>query len=152
MKLPQRLEYALRKLYNAFHNGTLNPEYCTKCAVGNICDNLDFWTHLTDVHGSVKLNYVGMVNQNFGKRFFGYTPLELLQIEAKFLKGCGYILPLDGSNKKPQNPKNKTVLFNGLTEVIAFLCELDNIENVMNYSKLFEIENNKPKYLIDSVL
>jgi hypothetical protein len=152
MTLPPRLEIALSKLYNAFHNDTLHPEYCTKCAVGNICDNLEFWTHLTDAHGSVKLNYVGLVNQNFGKRFFGYTPLELLHIEAAFLKGCGYELPLNGQNKKPENPKDKSILFEGLCATVKFLCQLDSIPNVMDYSKLFEMENDKPRYQLHEIL
>jgi hypothetical protein len=152
MKLTPRLENALRKLYSAFHANELHPEYCTKCAVGNICDNLDFWQHLTDSHGAVELNYVGMVNQKFGKRYFGYTPLELLQIEASFLKGCGYVLPMNGKNKKPKNPKNKAVLFNGLCETIQFLCRLDNIPNVMEFSKLFEIEKDKPRYQFEEIV
>ncbi|WP_452223280.1 Na(+)-translocating NADH-quinone reductase subunit F [Lacinutrix chionoecetis] len=151
MKLPQRLELALSKLYSAFHNNELHPERCTQCAVGNICDNNESWQHLTDYHGSVKLNYVGLVNQNFNRRINGYTPLELLQIEAHFLKGCGYVLPLDGKNKKPENPKDKSVLFNGLTKAVEFLCQLDNIPDVMNYSKLFEFENDKPKYSLHSI-
>jgi len=149
MKTSNRLEQALTKLYTAFHNNQLNPEVCTKCAVGNICDNLDFWKHLTDCHGSIKLNYVGLVNQNFGRKFYGYTPLELLQIEAEFLKGCGFELPLNGKNKKPENPKDKAVLFNGLCEVVTFLCALDNVPNVMDYTKLFEYENEKPIYSLN---
>ena len=152
MELPLRLEYAIRKLYTAFHENKLHPEYCTKCAVGNICDNLDFWQHITDSHGAVELNYVGLVNQKFGKRFYGYTPLELLQIEAAFLRGCGYELPIKAGNKKPKNPTHKNILFNGLCSTIAFLCQLDNIPNVMEYSKLFEVEKNKPRYQLNEVL
>ncbi|RZV61482.1 MAG: Na(+)-translocating NADH-quinone reductase subunit F, partial [Flavobacteriaceae bacterium] len=33
---------------------------------------------------------------------------------------------------------DKDVLFKGLSAVIAYLCELDGVENVMGYSKLFE--------------
>ena len=146
MKTPPRLENALRKLYKAFHEGMLHPECCKQCAVGNILDNTDTWKHLTDLHGSLKLNYVGMVNQNFGKKFNGYTPLELLQIEAEFLKGCGYTLPLNGNGKKPQTPTDKEILFNGLNKTVEFLCELDGVENVMDYSKLFEFKNDVPKY------
>lgn len=152
MTLSPRLEHALSKLYNAYHNNTLNPEYCTKCAVGNICNNLEFWQHLTDAHGSIKLNYVGLVNQNFGKRFFGYTPLELLNIEAEFLKGCGYELPINGTNRKPKDPKNKSILFNGLFATIAYLCQLDKVTNVMDYSKLFETKNDKPRYKLSDIL
>jgi len=151
MKLPRRLELAITKLYKAFHDNKLHPERCTQCAVGNICDNNDAWQHLTDCHGSVVLNYVGLVNQNFNKKFYGYSPLELLQTEAQFLKGCGYVLPLDGKNKKPINPRDKTILFNGLCETIKYLCALDNVPNVMDYTKLFEYENEKPKYNIQSI-
>lgn len=84
-----------------------------------------------------------MVNQNFGRRFNGYTPLELLQIEVEFLKGCGYELPLGRSKSKPLNPTEKEVLFNGLCKVVEFLCQLDGVENVMNYSKLFEFKQSK---------
>lgn len=146
MKTSDRFEIALQKLYTAFHNNELHPECCIQCAVGNILDNTDNWKHLTDIHGSVKLNYVGRVHQNLGRTFNGYTPLELLQIEWEFLKGCGYKGPLDGKYKKPANPANKDILFNGLCRVVAFLCKLEGTTNVMDYSKLFEFENDQPKY------
>lgn len=41
MKTSKRLEQALTKLYNAYHNKQLNPEDCAACAVGNILDNHD---------------------------------------------------------------------------------------------------------------
>ena len=135
----KRFEQAIRKLYEAFHNDELYPECCKQCAVGNILDKTDSWKHFSDFHGSTKLNYVGLVNQNFGKRFNGYTPLELLQVEKLFLEACGYILPLNHQNIKPENPTDKDVLFKGLSAVIAYLCELDGIKNVMDYSRLFEV-------------
>lgn len=149
MKTSNRLDSAIKKLYNAFHNNQLHPECCQQCAVGNILDNKDSWKHLSDEHGSLKLNYVGIVNQNFGKRFNGYTPAELLQIEATFLKGCGYSLPLNHRGIKPHNPQDKDVLFNGLCETVAFLCQLDNVSNVMDYSRLFEFENDRPKFQLE---
>ena len=63
---------------------------CKHCAVGNILDNMDIWKHLSNYHGSLELNYVGKVHQTLGRKFNGYSPLELLQIEATFLKACGY--------------------------------------------------------------
>jgi len=138
MSTSPRLDNALKKLYKAFHENTLHPECCKQCAVGNILDNTDSWKHLSDLHGSVVLNYIGLVNQNFGKRFNGYTPLELLQIEAEFLKGCGYTLPLNRKGKKPQNPTDNDTLFNGLCKTVEFLCKLDGIENVMDHSRLLE--------------
>ena len=92
MQLPYRLEQALEKIYTAFYHDELNPEDCWHCAVGNICDNVDAWKHFTDIHGSVKLNYLGRLHETLGKRINGYSPIELLSIEASFLKGCGYSL------------------------------------------------------------
>ncbi|TVZ57754.1 hypothetical protein NA63_0241 [Flavobacteriaceae bacterium MAR_2010_105] len=143
METTKRLDNALRKLYKAFHDGSLHPECCKQCAVGNILDNTDAWKHLSDSHGSVILNYVGLVNQNFGRRFNGYTPLELLKIEAEFLKGCGYTLPLNQNGKNPQTPTAKETLFYGLCKTVEFLCKLDGIDNVMEYSKLLDLK--KPK-------
>ncbi len=143
MKTSYRLEQAISKLYKAFHSNELNPECCFQCAVGNILDNKDIWKNLSDQHGSLQLNYVGLVNQNFGRKFNGYTPLELLNIEAKFLKGCGYSIPLNRLGTKPKNPRDKDILFNGLCETIAFLCALDGVDNVMAYYELFELGMNQ---------
>ncbi|MCK7590186.1 Na(+)-translocating NADH-quinone reductase subunit F [Subsaxibacter sp. CAU 1640] len=146
MNTSKRFDSAIKKLYNAFHNNQLHPECCQQCAVGNILDNKDSWKHLSDEHGSLKLNYVGLVNQNFGKKFNGYSPLELLKIEASFLKGCGYSLPLNHKGSKPENPDDKDVLFNGLCKAIKVLCDLDNISNVMDYSKMFKQKSTSVKF------
>lgn len=143
-----RFDIAITKLYNAFHNNTLNPECCKQCAVGNILDNTDSWKHLSDNHGAIELNYVGKVHETLGRKFNGYSPIELLKIEATFLKACGYTVPLHHKNNKPQNTKNKDVLFTGLVAVITFLCQLDNVANIMDYTKLFEFDDNKPKYAL----
>ncbi|WP_417237029.1 Na(+)-translocating NADH-quinone reductase subunit F [Bizionia paragorgiae] len=146
MKTSKRLEHAITKLYNAFHNNQLHPDCCIQCAVGNICDHTDTWKLLTIGHGSLQLSYLGTLNQNFGRKIFGYTPLELLQIEAEFLKGCGYSLPITKTSSRPKNPKDKALQFNGLCRVVALLCKFDNVPNVMEISKLFEVEHNSPKY------
>lgn len=152
MKTSQRLERAIQKLYTAFHNNSLNPECCNHCAVGNICDNRDSWRHLSDNHGSTELNYVGIVNEKFGKKIGGYSPKELITIEAVFLKGCGYTLPLNHKSKRPENPTSKDTLFNGLCSVIEYLCQLDGVDNVMDYSKLFELDNGLPIKRLEAVL
>lgn len=147
MKTTQRFEQAVAKLYQAFHQGTLNPESCTQCAVGNILDNKDFWKHLSDSHGSMKLNYVGLVNQNLGKRFNGYAPIELLQIEKAFLKACGYNLPLNFNRSMNEKP-NKDTLFKGLEAVVSQLCTFDNLPNMMDCSRLFHYE--RPKNILEN--
>ena len=126
MHASARFENAINKLYKAFHNNTLNPEDCKQCAVGNILDNTDSWKHLSDIHGSLRLNYIGLVHQNFGRKFNGYSPIQLLNIESEFLKGCGYVGPLNGKCKKPKNPLDKDTLFNGLYFVVSYLCKIDN--------------------------
>ena len=151
MDTSKRLDQAINKLYLAFHNNTLHPECCKNCAVGNILDNRDSWKHLSDSHGSLRLNYVGMVHQNFGRKFNGYSPMELLQIEAVFLSGCGYVLPLNQNNARPKNPTDNEVLFQGLSDTIAFLCKLDGVENIMDHSKLFEFKEEKSPYTISEV-
>ncbi|NHN26922.1 Na(+)-translocating NADH-quinone reductase subunit F [Flavobacterium jejuense] len=139
METTKRFTAAIHKLYNAFHNNTLNPLCCNQCAVGNILDNKDFWKHLSNYNGSLQLNYVGLVNQNLGKRFNGYTPIELLQIEMVFLKACEFQLPLHRSNSS-KKIITKDILFKGLEAVVSKLCELDRIPNVMDCSVLFEYE------------
>lgn len=150
MYTPIRLEKAITKLYIAFHNNTLHPECCKSCAVGNILDNTEAWKHLSDSHGSIVLNYVGKVHQGLGRKFCGYSPQELLHIEAVFLNACGYSLPLVYKGMKPSDPTDKDVLFQGLSETIAFLCRLDDVTNVMEYSKLFEFrDNHAPVYELE---
>lgn len=151
MHTPKRLEEALIKLYNAFHNNELNPECCSACAVGNILDNHDSWKHLSDTHGSLELSYVGRIHQQLGRTFNGYTPLELLQMEKVFLEACGFKTPLCHYDPKPRNPRSKETLFRGLSAVVAFLCKLDGIANVMDYSKIFMYDKENPVYKFDVI-
>lgn len=137
MKTTFRFDSAINKLYNAFHNKTLNPENCKQCAVGNILNKKDFWQHLTDKHGTTNLNYLGVLHQNLGRKFNGYTPIELLQIESAFLKGCGYYFTNQNRLHKPDRITDNN-LFNGLCQVVSELCRLDGVIDVMDCSVLFK--------------
>jgi len=137
IKLTKRLEEAIKKLYLAYTNNTLDPECACHCAAGNICNNNENWKYFTDFHGSAQLNYIGRIHQSFGRNFNGYLPLELLRVEAAFLKGCGYELPYHYKNRKPKNSKDRDIQFNGLYAAISYLCDLDGIENVMDIMKYF---------------
>ena len=75
----------------------------------------------------------------------GYSPSELLTIEAVFLRGCGYSLPFRRSERKV-DPRDKEAQFNGLCAVVEYLCALDGVNNVMDVSRLFEYENDRPVY------
>lgn len=148
MKTSKRFDRAIEKLYQAFHNNTLNPDCCMQCAVGNICDNTGTWRYLTPAHGSTELTYLGELNESFGRRIAGYKPSELLQIEAVFLRAMGYELPITYRSKKPKNPESKELLFQGLSATVGFLCTLEGISDVMDCTVLFDFEPSKA----DSVL
>lgn len=138
MKYSKRFENAIGKLYTAFHSDTLHPECCKQCAVGNILDGRDPWRHFSDFHGSLQLNYVGQVHEMLGRRYQGYLPSELLQIEQAFLEGCGYALPYSFENFRPQHTEKKDILFDGLTAAVEQLCSLDQVPSVLDCSKLFD--------------
>ncbi|TYB79263.1 Na(+)-translocating NADH-quinone reductase subunit F [Bizionia myxarmorum] len=139
MKNSFRFNQSIEKLYSAFHNNTLNPEDCKQCAVGNIVDNNDLWKHLTDNHGTEKLNYLGSLHQRLGRRFNGYSPLELLQIERSFLIGCGYKITKNNRLLKPEILDNNS-LFHGLCSVVIQLCKLDGVKDVMDCTALFNFK------------
>ena len=75
---------------------------------------------------------------------------ELLQIEYTFLKAIGYQLPLHHLHKRPENPKDKNLLFEGLSAVVTFLCELDNQKDIMDCSVLFQY--TKKSDLVESIV
>lgn len=149
MKTTKRFEAAVSKLYTAFHNGTLNSNDCTMCAVGNICNKNPIWSFLVSHHGSGIVNNnksnAGLIIAEMAIKHTGYSPEEIVTIEKVFLEGT------DFSNKAylPLFIETKEEQFQGLCDVIEYLCKLDNIPNVMDYTKLFEIENDEPKYQLN---
>jgi hypothetical protein len=80
--------------------------------------------------------------------------LELLKIEAEFLLGCGYSLPIDRSHKNTEVVISKEILFQGLSKVVSFLCVLDRIPDIMDCSQLFDfgIEEDKENMNCASVI
>ena len=138
MKMSKRFDSAVNKLYTAFHGGTLQPECCKQCAVGNIMDNTDSWKHLTQQHGGLQLSYVGTVHERLGRRFNGYLPSELLQLEAEFLKGCGYKLPYHHKNQSQNIKISQDMLFEGLCSCVTYLSRLEGISDALDYSALFQ--------------
>ena len=141
MKTTKRFEKAISKLYYAFHEGTLDAMDCEACAVGNILG-----------HGDWGSNYIpeeGMWNGPIRKYFYqtsiknnsGYSLKELGEVERRFLNVSmknGKYIEWNRYNRK------KEIQFKGLCAVVEYLCELDNIPNIMDYTFLFETENNKP--------
>lgn len=146
MKNTPRFEAAVPKLYNAFHEDRLNAYSCTACAVGNICNNIADWS-LNLCYNDYRLIIEPSLKESDFNGLFssesvinsGYSLYELSKIEAIFLNKHRCIDLL----VKEQVIEAQ---FNGLCAVVEYLCELDNIPNVMDYTKLFETENDKPKY------
>ena len=126
-------------MYTAFYKGELNPEDCRHCAVGNICDNYDSWKYFTDVHGSMRLNYLGILNENLGRRINGYSPSELIITEAVFLKACGYTLTKSKKLLKPAEVITSEMMFKGLDAAVAYLCKLDGLQHVMDHYKKLDL-------------
>ena len=146
MKTSKRFDNAVTKLYNAFHNGELNSMSCSRCAVGNICDNKTEWNRVTG--STLRLeNYVGDVKEIIDKT--GYSPQELSNIEALFMFGSAdrktrseWADVLNGSiDFYSVKMTKKEAQFKGLCAVVEYLCELDNIPNLMDYTSLFEYDD-----------
>lgn len=132
MKLPIRLENAIKKLYTAFHNGELDSFDCQHCAVGSICGN-GSWSN-----ARFTVKSIWDYNDSLAKKAIkhtGYNLSHLEVVEKMFVKLVPFELKFD-----------KETQFKGLCAIVEYLCELDNIPNVMDYTKLFETENDKPKY------
>jgi hypothetical protein len=150
MKTTKRFENAVMKLYKAFHENRLNATDCTACAVGNICDNSDDWKNnfghalcLDYNNGLIlKLEEYPKTKTAYFKN--GYNQDELHNVEKVFLN---YWLNKPHSSGKT----DKDLQFKGLCAVVEYLAELDNIPNPMDYSRLFETQNDKPIYELKEV-
>lgn len=144
-ELPKRFTEAVTKLYNAFHNDQLSYGSCSRCVVGNIVGS-NAWTSVISC-GNTNLNdfefaYNLKLRHEDKKRFklglieisnTGYSPEELYKIEVIFWEAIEEI-------------EDKETQFIGLYNIIKYLCELDNIPNIIDYTSLFETnEKSEPK-------
>lgn len=141
MKHSERFTNAVTKLYNAFHENRLDAGRCEACAVGNICDNNQLWAGMvishTDGRYDLKKGDTMPVIKNTG-----YSAFELAKIEQIFLKSTGY---------KSRVHNKKENQFKGLFAVIEYLCELEGIPNIMDYTCLFETADDQPKHQLQEV-
>lgn len=160
MRTTERFEKAVAKLYQAFHDGTLDAVDCKKCAVGNMCGGESYWTEIRSL-GQGANNVPDVLIERL-KKETGYSQRELIDIEYVFMHGYEFYSKKVSIYKKEirahigRFQSDKSILkqqqFYALCAVIEYLCELDNIPNPMDYSKLFETENDKAKYELESVL
>jgi hypothetical protein len=149
MKTTERFEKAVSKLYNAFHQNRLNAYNCSACAVGNICGGNE-WVETEVMYSRDLVSLEGIKNFVDTPNILNtnYSALELAQVENLFMfgsrleYGCKDIFT--SSDKKERQ-------FQGLCSVVEYLSELDNIPNPMDYSKLFETENESAKYQLTEI-
>jgi hypothetical protein len=107
-----RFENAAVKLYNAFNKGELNAMDTCACAVGNLCNNQDFWT---GTHSKpIKT-----------KKVTGYNIEEIDNIENLFMFGVRDINKKGLWDARFMTKENQ---YDALMAVLNYLAELDNIE------------------------
>ena len=147
MKTTERFDNAVSKLYTAYHENKLNAFDSCGCAVGNLMNNKGTWIQTR------KAGCLGVVApdieiyKNFVKEIetvSGYSHQEILNVEKLFM------INAVGNYGVAFHKQTKETQFKGLCAVVEYLCELDNIPNVMDYTKLFESENDKPKYQLNN--
>jgi len=134
METTERFEKAVTKLYKAFHEGALNAYNCHACAVGNMCDGYAKW-------GVNSRNRIGQITDIRCKELSKYELSELGRVEKIFMS---YFPESHLSD-------NKELQFKGLCAVVEYLCELDGIQNVMDYSSLFEYDEQGAKKELQTV-
>lgn len=150
MKTTERFDNAVSKLYTAYHEDLLNAYNCSSCAVGTICNGNSDWSIMLQYNDFRLVIYMYLKEDDFkhlnpteSVKKTGYSPYEISMIEKIFLDKAR------GANMNNTEEKRESE-FKGLCAVVEYLCELDNIPNVMDYTKLFETENEKPKYQLNT--
>ena len=98
---------------------------------------------------------------NFKNRT-GYNKTELAVIELLFIRGIkktgeprrfeNNITPFNIVCCPKLKIKQKELQFKGMCAVIEYLCELDNVPNVMEIKSLFEYDNDAPEKQLLEVL
>ncbi len=135
MKTTKRFDNTVMKLYKAFHNGYLKFEFSCACAVGNICNNSMTWRGAINYYGALNLDgYKGKTKKCIDQT--GYSVYELATIEQIFM--------FEAFGLEEEKEKQ----YQGLCKVIEYLCELDGLENVMDYTSLFEYKEGVKELVI----
>jgi len=145
----ERLDNAIEKLYTAFHKGELNAMDCSACAAGNVCGDSG-WQWVRRGLGKVESQQSLMHFRNQGEsdvdygisliKKSGYSNLEIVNIEKNFLFGMGYS-SFSNDYKDLTADERHEKNFQGLCAVIEYLCDLDNVPNVMDIQSLFEYDS-----------
>ncbi len=133
MKTTKRLTKAMTRLYNGFHKGKLYAGSCDSCAVGNMVGGKANWYFALRVYTKAFKNHSYDIFTPLGLeqiRETGYSINEIEKIENIFERTVRH--------NAFQHKQTKEGQFKGLEAVIKYLCELDGIDNVMDYTKVFD--------------
>jgi len=146
-KTTKRFDAAVPKLYKAFHAGELNMCDPCACAVGNICNNNFAWIGSRNLFG--KTPHIDHSRSAEALKVVyktGYSVLEIIEIECLFMSGVS-VMQYHKTGGVGYDENSKEDVFKGMCKVIEYLCELDNIPNVLDYTSLFEYDqDSKPKH------
>ena len=168
IKTSKRFDNAVKRLYSAFHNGTLSAFDCKMCGVGSICNNSDMWKDIRSIAGYSAvvdngLRTVSIKDHKKSIKFiepYGYSATELINIESIFMFGkkADSIESAKWAHVSPNSSKYSTELrkeieYKGLCAVIDYLCELENIPNLTdNYKSLFKYDDKGAINQLEEVL
>jgi hypothetical protein len=155
MKTTERFDNAVRKLYTAFHEGTLDAMDCEHCAVGNLCDNRRDWFSLNGLPIGDTQRIPDTFRQNTG-----YSNQELVVIEHLFIygtkpaPGCKFYNTI--SNPEVESglrakQEQRELQFQGLCAVVEYLAELDGIPNPFDLSELFGYDKAKAEKQLELI-
>lgn len=155
--MTERFQRAFNALTTAYFEGTLAKGHCCKCAVGNLCNNTETWSYLfCSSQSGQTIYYDGQYLRNpfvnspddrvlIIKRALseiaatGYTWQELAKVEEAFETNTKIWV------SKYEYHSEQAILedqYNGLAAVFKVLCELDGIEDSMQYETQLK---NHPK-------
>ncbi len=151
LKAPERFENAVTKLYEAYHNGNLQKANCSCCAVGNLLNGYIGWYEIF-CDGRIRIKKESLYKEEIEKiEITGYSWREMAMVEKlfelntiydHFKHGVGRVYLSDEYvNITPEQYKQDQ--FKGLEAVVIYLCKLDNLPNIMDYTSLFSTETKK---------
>jgi hypothetical protein len=130
-EFPKRFTDAVSKLYDAFHSNQLDVDDCEACVVGNIIGHGEWLCGDNRYITGMEIQPFDL----FGPNDSGYSVIELSQIEYRYIVSLG---------EAGYYENDKETQFQGLCAVVQYLCELDEIPNIMDYTSLFETKEDKP--------
>jgi len=133
-------------LLDAYNSNQLEHGSCTKCAVGNLCNNKTYWSQLF----MTSKGFNGKLEQEFYEdaytksikkdllKITGYTWKELAEIEWAFESSIenteeGYSYYRNTDVKKGQ--------FIGLTAVLNLLKEIHQVDKEVSEEKQLKLES-----------